>query len=195
MIAQLSGIFVHKEPTYVILDVAGVGYGLHISLYTFEAIKSLDDCTLLTLMQVKNEASSLYGFYTLEEKLWFLHLIGVTSIGPKIALTILSSLTPGGIHKAILGKDLHLLTSIKGVGAKAAQRLMLELSDKAQKFDGIQDVVLPKPIAGKIDQDAITALTTLGLTQKLAEKAVAAVRAQVSIPLTLEELIKKALQP
>lgn len=195
MIAQLIGQLLHKEPTYVILDVGGVGYGLHISLYTFDQIKALDSCTLLTVMQVKNEASTLYGFYTLEEKSWWLHLISVGSIGPKIALTILSSLTPTALHQAILRKDERLLTSIKGVGAKAAQRLILELSDKAQKLPGIQATILPQSPENKIDQDAIMALTKLGLTLKVAEKAIATVRADTFLPLTLEELIKKALQP
>lgn len=195
MIAQLIGQLLHKEPTYVILDVGGVGYGLHISLYTFDQIKALDSCTLLTVMQVKNEASTLYGFYTLEEKSWWLHLISVGSIGPKIALTILSSLTPAALHKAILCKDERLLTSIKGVGVKAAQRLILELSDKAQKLHGIQAAILPQSTENKIDQDAIMALTKLGLMPKVAEKAIATVRAGTFLPLTLEELIKKALQP
>lgn len=195
MIAQLIGKLLHKEPTYVILDVGGVGYGLHISLYTFDQIKGLDHCTLLTVMQVKSDASTLYGFYTLEEKAWWLYLVSVSSIGPKTALTILSSLTPTALHQAILSKDARLLTSIKGVGAKAAQRLILELSDKAQKLDCIQDPVLPQPAQNKVDQDAIMALTKLGLTQKIAENAIATVRAQVVSPLTLEELIKKALQP
>ncbi|WP_419241402.1 Holliday junction branch migration protein RuvA [Cardinium endosymbiont of Nabis limbatus] len=195
MIAQLIGKLLHKEPTYIILDVGGVGYGLHISLHTFDQIKALDHCTVLTVMQLKSEAVTLYGFYTLEEKLWWLHLISVSSIGPKTALTILSSLTPAALHKAILSKDARLLTSIKGVGAKAAQRLILELSDKAQKLDGLQDTVLPQPAENKVDQDAIMALTKLGLTQKVAEKAIAMVREEVVTPLTLEELIKKALQP
>lgn len=195
MIAQLIGKLLHKEPTYVVLDVGGVGYGLHISLYTFDQIKALDSCTLLTVMQVKSEVSTLYGFYTIEEKSWWLHLISVSSIGPKTALTILSSLAPSALHKAILSKDAQLLTSIKGVGAKAAQRLILELSDKAQKLGYIQDAVLLQLTETKVDQDAIMALTKLGLTPKVAEKAIATVREQVCTPLTLEELIKKALQP
>ncbi len=195
MIAQLIGKLLHKEPTYIILDVGGVGYGLHISLYTFDQIKALDSCTLLTVMQVKSEASTLYGFYTLEEKLWWLHLISVSSVGPKTALTILSSLTPANLHKAILNKDAQLLTSIKGVGSKAAQRLILELSGKAQKLAYTQDAVLPQTIENKINQDAVMALIKLGLTQKVAENAIATVREEVSTPLTLEALIKKALQP
>lgn len=195
MIAQLTGKLLHKEPTYIMVDVGGVGYGLHISLYTFDQIKALDSCTLLTIMQVKGETPTLYGFYTTEEKSWWLYLTTVSSIGPKTALTILSSLAPGVLHKAILSKDTRLLTSIKGVGAKAAQRLILELSDKAQKLDYMQDPVLSQPTANKVDQDAIMALIQLGLTQKIAEKAIATVREQACTPLTLEALIKKALQP
>ncbi|WP_243018006.1 MULTISPECIES: Holliday junction branch migration protein RuvA [Candidatus Cardinium] len=195
MIAQLIGKLLHKEPTYVVLDVGGVGYELPISLYTFDQIKLLDSCTLFTVMQVKSDASTLYGFYTLEEKSWFLHLISVGSIGPKIALTILSSLTPVALHKAILSKDVRLLTSIKGVGAKAAQRLILELADKAQKLHVMAETTLPQASNSKLDQDAIMALMKLGLTQKVAEKAITTVREEAITSLTLEELIKKALQP
>ncbi|ROT46883.1 Holliday junction branch migration protein RuvA [Candidatus Cardinium hertigii] len=196
MIAQLIGKLLHKEPTYVILDVGGVGYELYISLYTFAQIKALERCTLLSAMHVKSEVFTLYGFYTLAEKAWWLRLISVSSIGPKTALTILSSLAPEELHYAILDKNERLLTSIKGIGAKAAQRLILELTDQAQK---LRYVVTPNTIAqnavNSMEQDAIMALTTLGLTQKVAEKAIAAVRAQAIMPLTLEELIKKALNP
>lgn len=196
MIAQLVGKLLQKEPTCVVLDVGGVGYELHISLHTFAQIKELDACTLLSAMHVKSEVYTLYGFYTLEEKLWWLRLISVSSIGPKIALTILSSLTPKELQKAILNKNEQLLTSIKGIGAKAAQRLILELADKAQKLDYPAQTsnAIPQQAETKIEQDAITALVTLGLTQKVAEKSIALVRAKEIMPLSLEELIKKALQ-
>lgn len=197
MIAQLTGTLLQKEPTYVILDVGGVGYELHISLYTFAQIKELKHATLLTAMHVKSEVYTLYGFYTLEEKAWWLRLISISSIGPKTALTILSSLTPTELHKAILDKNARLLTAIKGIGAKAAQRLILELADIAQKLGYAANTTKPvfKQEENKIDEDAIIALTTLGLTQKVAEKAITAVREKATASLTLEELIKKALQP
>lgn len=197
MIAQLTGTLLQKEPTYVILDVGGVGYELHISLHTFSQIKELKHLTLLTAMHVKSEVYTLYGFYTLEEKAWWLRLISISSIGPKTALTILSSLTPIELHKAILEKNTRLLTAIKGIGAKAAQRLILELADIAQKLGYAANTTKPvfKQEENKIDEDAIIALMTLGLTQKVAERAITAVREKATASLTLEELIKKALQP
>ncbi|TDG95633.1 Holliday junction branch migration protein RuvA [Cardinium endosymbiont of Culicoides punctatus] len=198
MIAQLTGTLLHKEPTSVILDVGGIGYELHISLHTFEQVKALNHATFLTAMHVKSEIYTLYGFYTMEEKAWWLRLISISSIGPKTGLTILSSLTPTELHKAILAKNTPLLTSIKGIGAKAAQRLILELADIAQKLSYSDSTIVStsfKQEENKIDQDAIIALTTLGLTQKVAEKAISTVREKTTVPLTLEELIKRALQP
>ncbi|WP_339043890.1 Holliday junction branch migration protein RuvA [Cardinium endosymbiont of Tipula unca] len=196
MIAQLTGNLLQKEPTYAILDVGGIGYELHISLYTFAQIKELKHTTLLTAMHVKSEVYALYGFYTLEEKAWWLRLISISSIGPKTALTILSSLTPTELHKAILDKNARLLTAIKGIGTKAAQRLILELADIAQRLSYAENTTKPvfKQEEAKIDEDAIIALTTLGLTQKVAERAITAVREKATASLTLEELIKKALQ-
>ncbi|MDD9139818.1 MAG: Holliday junction branch migration protein RuvA [Candidatus Cardinium sp.] len=197
MIVQLTGEIVYKEPTYLVLNVGGIGYGVHISLYTFTQIKAVALCTLQTVWHVKSDAHILYGFYTLEEKEWWLRLISVSSIGPKTALTILSSLTPSELHKIILDKEEKSLTAIKGIGLKAAQRLILELTDQAQKLDYVAGttVTLPQQAEMKTDRDAITALVMLGLTQKAAEKAVLTVRsAQDITPLTLEELIKSALQ-
>jgi Holliday junction DNA helicase RuvA len=198
MIAQITGKLVHKVPTCLIVDVGGVGYELHISLYTFDQVNTVDTCTLLTAMHVKSEVYTLYGFYTLEEKEWWLRLISISNIGPKTALTILSSLNPKALHKAILDKNERLLTSIKGIGAKAAQRIILELADKAERlrYSEYGNHTISQQAQSKLDEDAVMALTTLGLTQKVAEKAIAIVREKNTASLlTLEELIKKALQP
>lgn len=195
MIAQLIGKLIYKEPTYIILDVGGVGYELHISLSTFTQIKTMDHCTLFSALFIKNEVFTLYGFYTLEEKAWWLRLVSVSGIGPKIALTILSSLSPIELHKTILHKDERMLTSIKGIGIKAAKRLILELTSKAEKLIYTETITDSKTHEeNRVSQDAVTALITLGLTPKIAEKAVASVRANAITSLTLEEIIKKSLQ-
>ena len=196
MIAQLSGEIVHKEPTCVVINVGGVGYELHISLYTYEQLKALDSCTIFSVLQGKNEGNTLYGFYTQEEKAWWLRLITVNNIGPRTALTILSSLTPQELHGAILDKNEKLLSSIKGIGRKAAQRIILELETKAKQLAiGNVDHTQGTPLTSTIYHDALTALTTLGIPKKVAEKAIDSVQSTAKGPLTLEELIKKALHP
>lgn len=195
MIAQLTGKLLYKSPSYVILEVGGVGYELHISLATFADVKPLDFCTLLSTIYIKSEVVTLYGFSTLEEKAWWLRLIGVNGIGPKTALVILSSLSPIELHQTILNKQEHLLTAIKGIGLKVAQRLILELTGPANKLHSMaytQDLALQAE--AKLEQDAVMALTVLGISQKAAEKAVSVVKADRRTPLTLEELVKKALQ-
>lgn len=197
MIAQLTGRLLQKDPTHLVLEVGGVGYGLNVSLHTFDQIKHLDDCTLLTTLQVKNDALVLYGFHTLEEKEWWLRLISIASIGAKTALTILSSLPPNGLHKAIATKDEKLLASIKGIGIKVARRIVVELSDKLGAWHGTTQAALNPDLRAqsKIDADAATALVRLGITQKNAEKTIASVRAKFPTqPLSLEELLRKALQ-
>lgn len=196
MIAQLSGEIVHKEPTYIVINVGGIGYGLHISLYTYEQLKTLDSCTIFSVLQGKNEGNTLYGFYTQEEKAWWLRLVTVNNIGPRTALTILSSLTPQELHGAILDKNEKLLSSIKGIGKKAAQRIILELETKAKQLatsniGNIQGTLS----TSSIYHDALTALITLGIPKKVAEKAIDSVQSTTKDPLTLEELIKKALHP
>ncbi|HLP35169.1 MAG TPA: Holliday junction branch migration protein RuvA [Amoebophilaceae bacterium] len=197
MIAQLTGKILEKDPTQLILEVGGVGYALHISLHTFDQIKTLDTCTILTILQVKNDTCVLYGFYTLEEKEWWLRLTSITSIGAKTALTLLSSLHPNALHQAILTKDEKLLSSIKGIGIKAVRRIIVELSDKVAPLNGVAQLT-GAPDAypqNQIDADAAMALVRLGLTQKNAEKAVATTRVTYpNNPLTLEELVRKALQ-
>ena len=195
MIAQLTGKLLHKDPSYLILDVGGVGYELHISLYTFDQVKGLDSCTILSAMHVKSEVYTLYGFFTLEEKEWWLSLVSINNIGPRIALTILSSLSPKILYQAILDKNEKLLTSIKGIGVKAAQRIILELSDKAERLHHLVNSSKTISVQQQMNEDATVVLMKLGLTQKVAEKAVALVREKNIEPLTLEALIKKALQP
>ncbi|MBX9890320.1 MAG: Holliday junction branch migration protein RuvA [Amoebophilaceae bacterium] len=195
MIAHLTGKLLHKDPSYLILDVGGVGYELHISLYTFDQVKGLDSCTILTAMHVKSEVYTLYGFFTLEEKEWWLRLVSINNIGPRIALTILSSLNTKTLHQAILDKNEKLLTSIKGIGVKAAQRIILELSDKAKRLHDLVHSSKTISVQQQMNEDATVVLMKLGLTQKVAEKAVALVREKTIEPLTLEALIKKALQP
>lgn len=194
MIAQLTGQLLHKAPTHVIIDVGGVGYEVRISLHTFAAIKALARCQLLTYQYIKGDVLALYGFASLQEKQWFLHLINVNSVGPRTALTILSSLSPSELEQAIGNSQVGVLKTIKGIGDKAAQRIVLELQGKLGQGltteEGTSAVLGP----GTVEQEALAALIKLGIAQPAAAKALAKVRKAHPGEVSLEALIKQALQ-
>ncbi|AFN73985.1 holliday junction DNA helicase ruva [Melioribacter roseus P3M-2] len=188
MIGYLRGKIVSVKPTRLILDVNGVGYALNISIATYEKISDSKEAELHTYLVVKDDALDLYGFYNEEEKEMFELLIGVSGVGPKTALGILSGIRAGEIKRAIITGDVSKIVSAPGIGRKTAERLILELKDK------IKTVGEPEQAAGlsDISGDAIAALVNLGYNQKTAEKAVrAALDKNPSI--ALEDLIKEAL--
>ena len=129
----ISGKLVEKDPTFVVIENAGVGYEIRISLNTFTQIKSLDNCKLYTYFYVKEDTQALYGFYEPEEKLLFTKLIGISGIGPSTGLMLFSSLSTHEVKDAILSGNAKLIQSVKGIGAKTAQRVILELKDKIAK--------------------------------------------------------------
>ncbi|MFZ6032182.1 MAG: Holliday junction branch migration protein RuvA [Melioribacter sp.] len=188
MIGYLRGKILSVKPTRLILDVNGVGYKLNISIATYEKISDSKEAELHTYLVVKDDALDLYGFYNEEEKEMFELLIGVSGVGPKTALGILSGIRAGEIKRAIITGDVSKIVSAPGIGRKTAERLILELKDK------IKTVGEPEQAAGlsDISGDAIAALVNLGYNQKTAEKAVrAALDKNPSI--ALEDLIKEAL--
>ena len=192
MYAYLQGHFTYKSPAQVYLDVNGVGYELNISLHTYSAIQGLQEGRLYTHLQVKEDAHVLFGFFDKEEKEIFLLLIGVSGIGAATARMMLSSMKPEEIQKAILQGDVKLIERVKGIGKKTAERLVLELKDKVGKNAGIQDVVLGA--TNRIEQDALIAMTALGISRVQAEQSIQKVmRSEPGINI-LEDLIKKALK-
>lgn len=194
MIAHLTGQLLYKAPTHIIIDVGGVGYEVRISLHTFSAIKTLERCQVFTHPYIKGDVQALYGFVSLDEKQWFLHLINVNSVGPRTALTILSSLSPSELEQVIVSSQVGVLKAIKGIGDKAAQRIVLELQGKLRHgvtaAKGSLAALGPDPVA----QEALAALMKLGIAQPVAEKAVAKVRKAHTSEVSLEALIKQALQ-
>ena len=194
MIAHLTGQLLHKAPTHVIVEVGGVGYEVRISLHTFSAIKGLEHCQLFTHQYIKGDVHALYGFASLEEKQWFLHLINVNSVGPRTALTILSSLSPTELEQAIVNGQIGVLKAIKGIGDKAAQRIVLELQGKLGQgvtaAEGASGALGPDAVG----QEALAALMKLGIAQPTAAKALAKVRKAHPGEVSLEALIKQALQ-
>ncbi len=192
MYAYLQGQFTHKSPAQVYLEVNGVGYDLNISLHTYSAIQGLQEGRLYTHLQVKEDAHVLFGFFDKEEKEIFLLLIGVSGIGAATARMMLSSMKPEEIQRAILQGDVKLIERVKGIGKKTAERLVLELKDKVGKHTSNQNVVLG--VANRIEQDALIAMTALGISRAQAEQSIQKVMRSEPETTILEDLIKKALK-
>ncbi len=193
MYAYLQGKFTYKSPAQVNIELNGIGYEVHISLNTYAAIQHLNEGKLYIHLQVKEDSHTLFGFFDKEEKEMFLLLTSVSGIGAATARMMLSYIKPEEISSAIILGNVRLMESVKGIGKKTAERLVLELKDKVAK----------KPFTSghssfaannTIEQDALTALTALGISRSQAEQSIQKiVRAEPGI-LLLEELIKKALK-
>ncbi len=192
MIVQLTGKLSYKSPTYVVIYVQDVGYGVKISLHTFTAIKAYETYTLFIYQYCKGDTHALYGFFDQEEKQWFSKLINVNGIGPSLALTVLSSLTTAELAQTIAQQQTGPLMAIKGIGKKAAQRIMIELKDKLSKADLEVDGAYASRFSA--DREAMAALIKLGIHATLAEKALKKVRQAHPEELAVEVLIKYALQ-
>jgi Holliday junction DNA helicase RuvA len=192
MIAYLSGKFSHKNPAVVYVDVHGVGYEVNISLNTYSHIQKLTEGKLYTYLQIKEDAHTLFGFFDTLEKEMFVMLISVSGVGAATARMMLSNMKPAEISKAIIQNNAGLLESVKGIGRKTAERLVLELKDKMSKLS----TIAPEDgaVRNTLEQDALNALVALGIARPFAEQAIKKI--VISDPTThsLEELIKKALK-
>ena len=189
MIAQLNGKLIEKNTTELVIDCGGVGYDVKISLNTYTTIGTSEAIRVFTKLIVREDAQILYGFATKEEREMFNYLISVSGIGPNIAMVMLSSMVPEEIAYAIQTEDVVTIQGIKGIGAKTAQRVILDLKGKVMKIaGGIEN-------SGALNNtnrfDALTALVSLGFDKKAAEKAIDKVD---SGDLAVEILIKEALK-
>ncbi len=195
MITYLEGKLAVKEATHVVMDVNGVGYEVKITLNTFSTIKDLDSFKLHTHLHIKEDAHTLYGFSDPKEKSRFLDLISISGVGPATGLMILSSLSPEELQNAILNNDVSTIQSVKGIGGKTAQRVILELKDKMRKEDipGIESKLSPLT-SNTVRSEALSALITLGINKNSAEKSVDTILRSHQGEITLEELIKLALK-
>lgn len=191
MIAFLSGKYVAKTPAYIWLEVNGVGYEVNISLHTYSQIQGLEGGRLLTYLQVKEDAHTLFGFFDDEERLLFIQLISVSGIGASTARMMLSSMKPYEIRQAILTDNEFVLGRIKGIGPKSAKRLILELKDKLVKMKPGENI--PLGIDNNIEQDALNALISLGIARNAASTAISKIM-KTEKDLQLEELIKRSLK-
>ncbi len=191
MIAFVRGNFIDKTPARVIVDVNGVGYDLQISLNTYSAIANKDVGQLYTYLHLFENGQTMYGFAEVAEKEMFLQLISVSGVGAATARMMLSGMKPEEISRAIIQGNAKLLESIKGIGKKSAERLIVELKDKFGKQS------LENPLGGlavqSVDYDATNALVALGISRLMAENAIKKV-IQTNPNIALEEIIKQALK-
>jgi len=191
MIYYVKGEFVLKSATQVVVDCAGVGYDVQISLNTYADVEPLSNGLLYTYHLVREDAQQLFGFSTRREKALFELLISVSGVGANTARVILSSLAPHEVEQAIMSEDAHTLQGVKGIGAKTAQRIVIDLRDKVAKTAVAGDGVIAA--TGGVRSEAHAALTTLGITAKQTESILN--KLLKSNPnATTEELVRQALQ-
>ena len=191
MIAQIKGRLIEKTPTYVVIDCNGVGYEIKISLNTFSKIGDSEVCSLLTHFVVREDAQLLYGFKESSERELFRMLISVSGVGSATAMMILSSLSSNEIKQAILNNDVNTLKSVKGIGSKSAERIIIDLRDKIGKIDGA--VTISSVANNTVKEEALSALVMLGFAKNSAEKALNKI-ISAGEDLTVEELIKRTLK-
>jgi Holliday junction DNA helicase RuvA len=191
MITHLKGKLVEKNPTHVIIECAGVGYFVNISLNTFSNLKDEENINLFTHLQVKEDSHTLFGFAERSEREIFRLLLSVSGIGASTARTMLSSLSPVQIRDAIANADVATIQGIKGIGAKTAQRVILDLRDKILKVYDIDEVSIISNNTNK--EEALSALEVLGFVRRQAEKVVDKVINQ-DPSLSVENIIKLALK-
>ncbi len=196
MIAYLQGKLTYKDPTRVIIEVQGVGYEVKISLHTYTTLQDGESCRLFTYLHIKEDAHTLYGFRELSEKTMFLDLISINGVGPGTGLMILSSLNPEELHQAIANEEVRTIQGVKGIGAKTAQRIILELKDKMKKAESpASSSGTSAPAHNTVRNEALSALVTLGINRSVAEKNLDTIlKSRQGTPTTLEELIKLALK-
>lgn len=191
MIAHIQGKLVEKTPTEVVIDCGGVGYEIHISLHTYSQIPESEHIKLYTFLQIKEDAHSLFGFADKKERELFKLLISVSGIGANTARTMLSSLNPEQIIQAIASNDVGTIQSIKGIGLKTAQRVIIDLKDKVLKIYQIEEISTGSYNTNK--EEALSALEVLGYLRKNAEKVLDKIIAN-NPSATVEDLIKQALK-
>ena len=192
MIHHLSGRLIEKSPTHAVIECSGVGYFVNITLTTFTALGDDENVKIFTHMVVREDAHTLYGFHEKAERATFLKLISVSGVGANTGRMILSSLSSTEVKNAILSADVNLIKSIKGIGAKTAQRIIVDLQDKIGEVEGSTEKISVGGNTVKIE--ALTALSSLGFDNTKANKTLEAILTKQGSQLSVEELIKQALK-
>ena len=190
MITQIKGRLVEKSPTELVIDCNGLGYLVNISLNTFSLLSDSENISLFTHLQVKEDSHTLFGFFEKTERNLFRKLISVSGIGASTARTMLSSLNPEEIQRAILSEDVSTIQSVKGIGLKTAQRVIIELKDKVSLIDEGSGFSID--FANSTREESLSALEVLGYSRKQTTKVVDKLISEVS-EISVEEIIKNAL--
>ena len=190
MITQIKGRLVEKSPTELVIDCNGLGYLVNISLNTFSLLSDSENISLFTHLQVKEDSHTLFGFYEKTERNLFRKLISVSGIGASTARTMLSSLNPEEIQRAILSEDVSTIQSVKGIGLKTAQRVIIELKDKVSLIN--EGLGFSVDFANSKREESLSALEVLGYSRKQTTKVVDKLISEVS-EISVEEIIKNAL--
>ncbi|MCK9300766.1 MAG: Holliday junction branch migration protein RuvA [Bacteroidales bacterium] len=193
MIEYIKGEIKQLTPTYVVLDKSGIGFFLQISLNTFTEIQSLQECSLYVHEVIREDAYLFYGFYRSEERDAFRKLINVSGIGANTARMILSSLTVAELESSIVSENIHTIKSIKGIGLKTAQRLIVELKDKVSRSGLSAGESLATAAGNQVRQEALAALQMLGFVPSQSSKAVNAILKEFPA-MPVEQVIKAALK-
>ena len=190
MITQLKGRMVEKSPTELVIDCNGVGYLVNISLNTFSKLKDSENITLFTHLQVKEDSHTLFGFFEKTERNLFRKLISVSGIGASTARTMLSSLNPSEIQSAIISGNVSTIQSVKGIGLKTAQRVIIDLKDKVSLSTENNQFI--ENINNTNQDEALSALEVLGYNKKQTSRVIETL-INNSPEMSVEELIKGAL--
>jgi Holliday junction DNA helicase RuvA len=194
MIAFLEGDLVEKNPAYVVLNCSGVGYLIHISLNTYSKLPESGRVKLHTSLIIREDAHTLFGFFRQDEKNLFKHLISVSGVGPNTARMILSSMTVEEINQAIVGNNASVLQAVKGIGAKSAQRIVVDLKDRIEKegFFAEENLVQSN---NTLREEALSALVMLGYNKPVAQKTINQIlKKNAGVDMSVEQLIKEALK-
>jgi len=189
MITQIKGRLIEKSPTELVVDCNGIGYSLNISLNTYSQIGNDENIKLYTYLLIKEDSHSIYGFFKKSERSLFKLLISVSGVGASTARMMLSSLSPSEIISAIMSENVQVIQSIKGIGLKTAQRIILELKDKVLSLDEAGDESL---ILNKQSEEASSALEVLGYSRKQTSKLLSKIISE-NPGINVESIIKKAL--
>lgn len=194
MLEYVKGNLVATSPTQAVVDINGLAYELLISLFTYEKIKGESSVKLLAHLHIKEDAHTLYGFFTEQERKLFRHLITVSGIGAGTARLMLSSLPPDEIENAILSGNVALLQNIKGIGAKTAQRVLIDLRDKLAKSPTGSGTMLQSGGSSSVRSEAAAALQMLGFARPAIDKAIDKILAGADANVSVENVIKNALK-
>lgn len=194
MYAYLKGEITFRSPAFITIEVNGVGYHVNIPLSTFSAIEGQERSTIYTHLIVREDAHTLYGFATQTERNMFVQLIGVTGVGATTAQLILSAMTVDEVRSAIIAEQAHVLQRVKGIGAKTAKQIILDLKNKLSKESPEGPVLLPNMADSGLREEALSALMALGFNRIAVQKALNTVAAANPGLSKVEDLIKSALK-